>query len=80
VDDYIDVTLLWPDAKVASKLIGGPCKYVLKESSGLCNDWLCEHVAPKILQCFEKDVAVLALPLLWAVSNNERPMWVPEAI
>jgi hypothetical protein len=82
VDDYIDLTLPWPDAKVASKLcIGGPCKYVLKDGSGLCNDWLCEHVAPNILQCFERDIAiVLALPLLWAVCNDERPVWVPEAI
>jgi hypothetical protein len=82
VDDYIDVTLPWPDAKVASKLcIGGPIKYVLKEGSGLCDDWLFEHVVPNILKCFEKEVAiVLALPLLWAVSEDERPVWVPEAI
>jgi hypothetical protein len=53
----------------------------LKDGSGLCNDWLCKHVVPNILQCFERDIAiVLTLPLLWAVCNNERPVWVPEAI
>jgi hypothetical protein len=82
VDDYIDVTLPWPDAKVASKLcIGGPCKYVLKEGSGLCDDWILEHVVPNIRQCFEKEVAiVMALPLLWAVYDPEGTVRVPQAI
>jgi hypothetical protein len=29
-------------------VFGGSCKYGLKEGSGLCNDWLCEHVVLNI--------------------------------
>ena len=36
VDNYIDVELPYPDAKVASILaVGGPIKYELREGSGL---------------------------------------------
>ena len=86
MDDYIDLLLPWLDAKVASKLCigGGPCKYVLKDGgSSLCDDWLLDNVVLNILQCFEKEVAlVLSLPLLWAVFYNDRPRpaMVPAAV
>ena len=44
-DVYVDVELPYPDAKVAGRLcVGGPCKYVLKEGSGVTDNFLLEHV------------------------------------
>ncbi len=49
VDIYIDVELPYPDANVAAALcIGGPCKYVLNEESGVSDDWLLQYVVPNI--------------------------------
>eukprot|EP00957_Ditylum_brightwellii_P085430 6498833-Ditylum_brightwellii.AAC.1 len=46
-DVYVDVTLPWPDVKVASKLcIGGPYQYTLKEGVPILIEWLLEHVVP----------------------------------
>ena len=71
-DSYTDVMLEWPDVKVASKLcIGGPCKYVLKEGSGLSDNWLIENVAPHIAEVYGAQVvAILAKPLLWALFQD----------
>jgi len=68
VDTYIDVELPYPDAKVAAALcIGGPCKYVLNEESGVSDDWLLQYVVPNICMEFPRNVALtLARPLLWA--------------
>ena len=81
VDRYIDVNLPFPDAKVAAALcVGGPCKYALKEGSGVTEQWLCEHVVPSILQSqrFHRHVAVvLALPILWACFDDEMEAYMP---
>jgi HEPN domain-containing protein len=82
VDRYIDVNLPYPDAKVAAALcMGGPCKYVLKNGSGITTNWLLEHVVPNIRQSehFQDPVAtVLALPLLWACFNMDAQAFVPN--
>ena len=82
VDRYIDVNLPYPDAKVAAALcMGGPCKYVLKNGSGITNNWLFEHVVPNIRQSehFQDPVAaVLALPLLWACFSVDAQAFVPN--
>jgi hypothetical protein len=72
-DAYDDIDLPYPDAKVAGRLcIGGPCKYVLKESSGITGNFLMENVVPSIRSRFSAPVAsVLALPLLWADFEND---------
>lgn len=84
VDRYIDVTLPFPDAKVAAVLcIGGPCKYTLKKGSGVTEDWLCQHVVPNILQSkrFHRQVAVvLALPILWACFDEEMEAYMLPAL
>eukprot|EP00957_Ditylum_brightwellii_P022811 1720730-Ditylum_brightwellii.AAC.1 len=73
-DKYADVTLPWPDVKVASRLcIGGPCRYSLKDGCTLSNNWLIQHVVPGIVDAFECEVVlVLALPFIWAVFDEER--------
>ncbi|KAI2499452.1 hypothetical protein MHU86_15036 [Fragilaria crotonensis] len=69
-DVYMDVNLPYPDAKVASILcVGGPCKYVVKEGSGVTDQWLGEHVVPSLLEHrrIHRSVSlVLARPILWA--------------
>jgi len=46
-DRYDDVELPWPDVKVASMLcIGGPCKYIVREESGVTDDFILRHVMP----------------------------------
>jgi hypothetical protein len=72
-DVYDDIDLPNPDAKVAGRLcIGGPCKYVLKEGSGITGNFLLEHVVPSIRTRFSDSVSkVLALPLLWSVFEND---------
>jgi len=71
-DVYTDVELHWPDLKVASKLcVGGPCKYALKEGSGLSDDWLVQNVTPNIADVYGAEVAaILAKPLLWALFED----------
>jgi hypothetical protein len=80
-DVYDDIELPFPDAKVAGKLcIGGPCKYVIKEGSGVTDDFLLQHVVPNIRARFPADVAtVLAKPLLWMLFSSERN-YLPQAM
>jgi hypothetical protein len=84
VDRYIDVNLPYPDAKVAAALcVGGPCKYVLKEGSGVTEHWLRQHVVPNILraQRFQEQVVlVLALPILWACFDDEMVAYMPAVM
>jgi hypothetical protein len=82
VDAYLELELPWPDAKVASTVcIGGPCRYALKENSGVTDDWLLAHVVPNIFVKFEAGIALtLARPLLWACMDNDRRHYVPSGI
>eukprot|EP00957_Ditylum_brightwellii_P069277 5258875-Ditylum_brightwellii.AAC.1 len=50
-----------------------PCKYTVKESVVISNDWLLRHVVPAIAGIFDQQTAlVLALPLTWAVFDEEQ--------
>jgi hypothetical protein len=66
-DVYDDIDLPFPDVKVAGKLcLGGPCKHVVKEGSGIMDAFLPEHIAPNIRTRFPDDVTIfLAKVLLW---------------
>jgi len=72
-EKYTDITLPWPDVKVAAALsIGGPVKYKMKEGCGVSDEWLQQNVAPGIASQFNGPIAaVLAKPLLWAVYDPE---------
>ena len=67
---HTDVQQDYIDAKVAAVLCtGGPCKYKLREGSGVTDEWLLKHVAKNIHQRYGEGnpvAKVLALPLLWA--------------
>ena len=81
-DKYADVTLPWPDVKVAAALCtGGPVKYKVKEGCGISDQWLKENVAPGIASQFSGPVAaVFAKPLLWAVYDPDVSSLVPASI
>jgi hypothetical protein len=81
-DDYIDVCLPYPDAKVAGKLcIGGPVKYVLRLNSGISDDWILEHVVPNIMRRFPRQVGlVLGRALLWACFEQGAAGTLPAMI
>ena len=79
---YDDVDLPFPDAKVAVILcIGGPCKYVLKENSGVTENFLLQHVVPNIRAHFSANVAkVLAKPLLWMALSDDAGRFLPQEL
>lgn len=83
-DRYVSVNLPYPDAKVAAALcVGGPCRYALKQGSGVTDDWLRQYVVPNILpsQCIQERVAlVLALPILWAAFDDEMEAYMPATL
>ena len=72
VDRYINVGQQYINGKVASALCpGGAVKYVLKEGSGICREWLLAYIVPGIMASFndEDNLLVLALPVLWLFSD-----------
>jgi hypothetical protein len=70
---YDDVDLPYPDAKVSDRLcIGGPCKYVVKEGSGVTGTFLLEHVVPNMWTQYPDDVAkVLGKALIWFIFSPD---------
>ena len=71
------------DAKVAAKLcIGGPCKYVVKENSGITNDWLLHNLVPNIHNRVSDGIAViLAKSLLWfALCGIQNETDIPQGM
>jgi hypothetical protein len=64
-----DVDLPHPDAKVAGRLcMGGPCKCVVKEGSGIADNFLLKHVVPNVRTRRSDGVAkVLGKALLWLI-------------
>ena len=72
-DRYTDIQLNWPDVHCAGKLCNDrPCKYVVKESAGITDEWLCRNVVPNITAVFGNEVgAIFAKPLLWAAYDVE---------
>ena len=81
-DVYDDIELPYPDAKVAGLLcIGGPCKYVIKDGSGITNEFLIQYVVPRIAQKFPHDVAVvLGTALLWRIFSQDGEAAIPQVI
>jgi len=84
VDRYIDMSLPYPDAKVAAVLaIGGPVRYRCKNGSNISDAFLRSHVVPNMIQSqhINEGVSmVLALPLLWSALDpgmeNYMPGWL----
>ena len=71
-DTYIEMTLPYPDAHIASVLTGpqGPCKYAIKGSNAI-SDNITESLVPNIHAAFRGEIArVLVLPLLWAAFDG----------
>lgn len=83
---YISNELPYADAKVASALcVGGPCQYVLKENTGINDEWLLEHVVPHTVtrskfRDNEQVALVLALPLLWASFDADMEDFIPPDV
>ena len=72
-DVYDDIELPYVDAKVAGCLcMGGPCKYVLKNNSGVTNNFILEYVTPNIALRLGDEVAVrLGTALLYYIFTAE---------
>ena len=83
---YIAPKKAFKDAKVCACLcIGGPVKYRLKEglSSSITQEWLFEHVVPRIRQRYSSDnklCNVLGIALLYACMSDEDAIVIPDAI
>ena len=63
--------------------VGGPCRYALKQGSGVSDNWLWQYVVPNILrsQHIQDRVAlVLALPLVWAAFDNDMENYMPATL
>ena len=69
LDRYDDKELLYPDAKVAALLcIRGPCSYHIKEGSAITDDWILEHIVPRIAAKYGPTLAkLLGKALLWTI-------------
>ena len=72
-DEYIDVALPYPDAKVATVLcIGGAIMYDLKEGVGISDEWLLQNVSCNIGILYPRPVAVVfGKALLWGVFDED---------
>ena len=71
-DGYAEVTVPWPDAKVAAALCkGGPVHYCVKERSGISEQWIIDHVVPAIKSRYCQSVSlVLGRALLWRIFDD----------
>ena len=57
---YDATELPWPDAKVCSYLcVGGPCKYVVREGSGVTDEFILQSVVPNIRKRFSEQVCLV---------------------
>ena len=79
-DAYDSTELPWPDAKVCSYLcVGGTCKYVVREGSGVTNDFILQSVVPNIWKRFSPQVSlVLWKCLLWVFFSSHSSMIADE--
>jgi hypothetical protein len=68
-DTYADTTIPFVDAKVAAALCnGGPITYVVKEGSGISDDWILQHVVPSMRRHLDRQVCVVfGRALLWRI-------------
>jgi hypothetical protein len=81
-DVYDDVELPYPDAKVAGLLcVGGPCKYIMREDSGVTDQFILEYVTVKARTRVGDQVAlVLGKALLWYIFDPEGEDDVPTVV
>ncbi len=50
-DTYADTTIPFVDAKVAAALCkGGPVAYIVKDASGITDQWILDYVVPSMKQ------------------------------
>jgi hypothetical protein len=82
VDVYIDVSLPYPDAKVASVLcIGGPIKYEIRRGCNISDLWILSNVVPCCSSHLPRDAAiVMGKAILWAVYDQEYSLKMPSLI
>ena len=81
-DVYDDIELPYPDAKVAGLLcIGGPCKYVVREDSGVTDKFILTYVTPNTRTRLGDRVAlILGKALLWYVFHPDAKDYLPPAM
>jgi hypothetical protein len=81
-DVYDDLELPYPDAKVAGFLcIGGPCKYVVREDSGVTDKFILDYVTEKARTRVGDQVAlVLGKALLWYIFDADGDGDVPTVV
>lgn len=83
LDVYTNVQLPYPDANVAEKLcIGGACSYRIKATSLVTDDWILQHVVPRIASSQQLGRAIgklLGKALLWTIFSAHSA-WVPADI
>jgi hypothetical protein len=81
-DVYDDIELPYPDAKVAGLLcIGGPCKYVVREDSGVTDQFILDYVTKKARTRAGDQVAlVLGKALLWYIFDAKGDEDVPTVV
>ena len=62
--------------------IGGPCKYGVKEKSGITNDWLLQHLVPNISTQVSYGIAVvLTKAFLWfALCGVRNETYLPQGM
>jgi Pre-mRNA cleavage and polyadenylation specificity factor len=79
-DIYDDVELPFIDAKVAGMLcIGGPCKYAIKEGSGINDAFILQNVMTKTRTRVGDTVAkVLGKALLWYIMDPSSDGDIPD--
>jgi hypothetical protein len=74
VDEYIDPSLPYPDAKTVTTLCGpaGPCRYKARDNAtGVSHSYILNVVAPTINKIYGEEMALLLVPaLLWAAFDN----------
>jgi len=88
-DTYADTTIPHVDAKVAAALCkGGPVVYLVKEESGVTDQWILDYVVPNLLQRQELEAkhriprqvcVVLGRALLWKIFS-EGAQYLPQSI
>ena len=72
-DTYTDTSIPFVDAKVAASLCtGGPIAYLVRDGSGITDEWILEHVVPHMNAAKEvprQACIVLGRSLLWKVCD-----------
>jgi hypothetical protein len=74
VNEYIDPSLPYPDAKTVATLCGptGPCRYKVRDNAtGVSRSYMLNNLEPKINQIHGEEMALLLSPaLLWAAFDD----------